>query len=978
MYAVYRFSCPSCGGEIKDFNLALGIPCDECLRRAGLELLKEKPELRREPWVRERLASLGGPLAELLKLEERLEEVERLFSEATGSVLWSAQRAWALRALRGESFSIVAPTGMGKTTFGALMAVYLAKKRGKKSYVVVPTTPLVTMVAEKAAPFAEALGAEVVYLHSKMPPSARREMEAALAEGRFDVLITTSRFLINKLELLKGFEFGFIFVDDVDSVLKSPKNVDRLLILLGLDEADVRKLDELDRELSRKLSVLTRTNDLVKRYELLKEMSELEAELERLRAKVRGNLVVSSATGRARGRRVRLFARLLGFSPGGAGEGLRNVVDSYTKRSYVELVRALGRGGLVFVPADWGVGGAERVAEELRSVGIKAEAVSSERSGAIERFAQGELDVLVGIATHYGVLVRGIDLPHVVRYAVFTAVPRFKFRLKLEEPSVMTIIRLTSLAAGLYEEYAKLYAKLKRWLQRLAPGQLKEVEERLKDGKAESPAERDFLEAYLKLKELVEKEEFLRRLEESGEVEVVREGGALYVLVPDAATYLQASGRTSRLYAGGVTKGLSVVVVDSEPLFRGLKRRLRWVVEEWKRFEELNLEELLKEIDEDRKKVLKVMRGELKADEVRKLMKTVLLVVESPNKARTITSFFGRPTVRQVKGAKVYEISLGSKYLYVAASGGHVYDLAGEAEPECWEGRPCTFFGIRVNGRPEQVLTSIRRCSVCGHQFSDDVDRCPRCGAPFLKDSKDVIEGLKLLAQEVDEVLIGTDPDTEGEKIGWDVRNLIAPFARKIRRAEFHEVTKKAILKALDEPRNFDMGYVWSQMVRRAEDRLTGFTLSPKLWFDLWPEFCEEARREGKEVPGCPITRNLSAGRVQTPVLGWVIKRYEEYKESRRKFYRVRFGGWEVEFSEEEVLGPLREAEAVKVEKVEEREEELKPLPPYTTDALLEESNARLKLDATGAMRLAQDLFEMGFITYHRTDSTRVSDAGIA
>jgi len=757
--------------------------------------------------------------------------------------------------------------------------------------------------------------------------------------------------------------------------LKSPKNVDRILMVLGLQESDVKRLEEVDKELSRKAQVLTKLQDLQKRYQLLKEMRELEEELEDLKRKVKGNLIVSSATGRAKGNRVRLFTRLLGFTPGGVGEGVRNVVDSYSRSSdVVEVVKKLGKGGLVFVPADLGAKGAEEVAEALRAAGVAAEVATSERIGVIKDFEEGRVEVLVGVATHYGVLVRGIDLPHVVRYAVFVGVPRFKFKLKLEEPSPMTIYRLCSLAARFFEECASLYAKLRKWVQRLGPAGLQSVEEALKEGSASTPASKDFMEAYTKLKEIIEKTDFIEKLKESGEVDVVAED-SLYVLIPDAATYLQASGRTSRLYAGGVTKGLSVVLVDSEPLFRGLKKRLAWVVEEWKEFESLNLSELLKEIDEDRKKVLKVIRGELKVEEVRDLMKTVLMIVESPNKARTITSFFGRPSVRQVKGVKVYEVTLGDKLLYVAASGGHVYDLVEEADP-CNE-EPCMLFGIRVKDVPEEVLSSIK---LCGHQFSGDVKECPRCGSPFIKDAKDVVDGLRELAQEVDEVLIGTDPDTEGEKIGWDLKNLISPFAKKIRRAEFHEITKKAILKALENPRDFDMGYVWSQMVRRAEDRLTGFTLSPKLWFELWPQLCEVSKEMKKKLLGCPLTRNLSAGRVQTPVLGWVIQRYEEYAKSKKKFYIIRFDGRELEFSEDELRGFSKKLAIdgkVKILKVEEEVEELKPLPPYTTDTMLEDAS-KLGLDPSRAMRVAQDLFEMGFITYHRTDSTRVSDAGIA
>ncbi len=689
------------------------------------------------------------------------------------------------------------------------------------------------------------------------------------------------------------------------------------------------------------------------------------------------------------------------------------MVDSYTKeKGYVEIVKTLGKGGLVFVPVDWGREGAERVAEELRSVGIRAEAVTSERAKAIELFAQGELDVLVGVATHYGVLVRGIDLPHVIRYAVFTAVPRFKFKLRLEEPNPFAIYRLLNVAANVVQDkdVEALLKRLRRWMRELSPITLRSIEEKLKEGKAESPAEKDFMEAYKKVKELVENEEFLEKVKEAGEYEVRREGEELYIYIPDPATYLQASGRTSRLYAGGITKGLSVVVVDSEPLFRGLRRRLKWAIDQWYEFESLGLEKLLKEIDEDREKVRKVLEGKLSIDEIKNLMKTILLIVESPNKARTISSFFGRPSVRTIGNLRVYEISLGDKYLYVAASGGHVYDLVGDSDLPCYyKDGNCLFNGLEVGERVIHVTTSIKRCLACGHQFSEDMNSCPRCGSPFLKDSKDIIEGLRKIAEEVDLVLIGTDPDTEGEKIGWDVRNLIMPFSKKVMRAEFHEVTKRAILEAINNPKEFNLNMVKSQMLRRAEDRLIGYTLSPKLWFEFWPWFCTSCwpKRVSKEIEmkileslmescdprevmrefqsACSPTRNLSAGRVQTPVLGWIIERYEAYNASKVRRWTLVLEGpkeWTLEVWEDELGITARRPKEllgaeVRVEIIEERVEERNPLPPFTTDTLLEEADKRLKLDASTTMKLAQDLFEMGFITYHRTDSTRVSDVGI-
>lgn len=962
MKAIYRDGCPVCGGAISSDRLAKGLPCERCLpEEVPRDRLKEM--------------NLGGPLGQYFKIEKEVEEAERVFHEVTKSVFWSAQRAWLIRALRGESFSIVAPTGMGKSTFGALVSVLFAKKFGK-SYVILPTTPLVEMMYKKAKPFADILGVEVVKIHSKMSKGERKEALEKFEKGEFGVLITTSRFMINKLDELTKFKFSLIFVDDVDSVLKSNKNVDRILQLLGLNEEDLKELWNIVNKEKRIMRYLLNTNDPEKRLSFLEELEEIEERVKELRMKVNGILIFSSATGKVRTNRIAMVRKLLNFEPGGTSEGVRNVIDSYTREGFVKVVKALGKGGLVFVPADKGLSFAEEVARKLKENGVSAEVVSSERVNVIEAFERGEVSVLVGVATHYGVLTRGIDLPHVIRYAVFVGVPRLKFKLKMDEPVPRAIVNVLRIAVEVgFEEYAKIYKELAKRYRSLTQQAVEMLKERLMNGIVETDLEKLFMKGFEIIRNLASKPEFVERVRRSGFYEIVEEGGELYLLVPDSATYLQASGRTSRLYAGGVTKGLSVVIVDSEHLFNGLKKRLRWVIENWYPFEQLDLGELLKEIDEDRRKVLKVLRGELSTNEIRNLLKTSLLIVESPNKARTITNFFGRPSIRTVKGVRVYEIGLGNRILYVTASGGHTNDLVSDSDPLCiMEGGNCLYYGIEENGT--QHLTSIKRCMVCGTQFSEEINRCVRCGSKYLKNSKEVIEGLRLLAEEVDEVLIGTDPDTEGEKIGWDVANLVNPFAKKVLRVEFHEVTKRALLEAIDNPRPFNFNLVGSQMLRRAEDRLIGFTLSPKLWFDLWPRYTNTP-------VACKISRNLSAGRVQTPVLGWVIKRYEEYKRSRKKFYIVSYGeGWRETFPEDSFgLKPTRkdvERSTVVVKYIERWEETVPPRPPFTTDSLLEEANEVLRLSADQTMKLAQDLFEMGFITYHRTDSVRVSDVGIA
>jgi len=225
--------------------------------------------------------------------------------------------------------------------------------------------------------------------------------------------------------------------------------------------------------------------------------------------------------------------------------------------------------------------------------------------------------------------------------------------------------------------------------------------------------------------------------------------------------------------------------------------------------------------------------------------------------------------------------------------------------------------------------------------------------------------GIREVAKEVDEILIATDADAEGEKIGWDIAMYLRPFNRKIKRLEFHEITKRAILHALDNPRKMNENLVRAQIVRRIEDRWIGFELSQKL------------QKKFKR-------RSLSAGRVQTPVLGWVVQRTLGLKESIVNFFEVELeNGVRIVFEKKHVdnvvefMKKLENSKLI-VKKIEEKEDEVNPYPPYTTDAMLKDAASILRLSAPETMALAQNLFELGLITYHRTDSTRISNVGIS
>ncbi|HIC97361.1 MAG TPA: reverse gyrase, partial [Aquificaceae bacterium] len=379
------------------------------------------------------------------------------------------------------------------------------------------------------------------------------------------------------------------------------------------------------------------------------------------------------------------------------------------------------------------------------------------------------------------------------------------------------------------------------------------------------------------------------------------------------------------MYAGGITKGLSYVLVEDRRAFNNLLKKVRWFNEDIKfiRAEDVDLRSVLWEIDADREKVKKVLGGK------RELIKPVLVVVESPNKARTIANFFGKPVARRFGEFEVLEIATGNYYVMITSSLGHILDLSKE------EG----FHGVFVEG--EKFVPIYR----------------------VIEDKERALEGLRLIAQEIDSALIATDPDTEGEKIGWDLSALLKPFVRDIKRIEFHEITRKAVRRAMEEPTDLREDLVKAQVIRRIADRWVGFEVSRILQSTFGRAW-------------------LSGGRVQIPVLGWVIDREKAYRK-KKPVVQITFKGdrwFRIEFEFErkrEAEEFFKKLKKLDVELISEEERELLPPPPFTTDMLLKEASERLRFGAGRTMKLAQDLFERGFITYHRTDSTRVSDAGM-
>ena len=296
-----------------------------------------------------------------------------------------------------------------------------------------------------------------------------------------------------------------------------------------------------------------------------------------------------------------------------------------------------------------------------------------------------------------------------------------------------------------------------------------------------------------------------------------------------------------------------------------------------------------------------------------------LVIVESPAKAKTIQKFLGGDFV-------------------VKPSYGHIRDLDEKK------------LSIEVdNGfQPDYVIPS---------------------------EKKKVVSELKAAAKKADTVWLASDEDREGEAISWHLAQTLDLDPAKTKRIVFHEITKDAILKAVQNPRTIDLNLVDAQQARRVLDRLVGFELSPVLW-----------RK---------IRRGLSAGRVQSVALRLVVDREKEIIAFENEpYYRVeglftpaacpasvklkavldsKFPN-EVEarkFLEDSIGANYR------VSSVDTKDAVRNPAAPFTTSTLQQEAARKLHLPVSTTMRLAQGLYERGLITYMRTDSTNLSSLAI-
>jgi DNA topoisomerase I len=327
---------------------------------------------------------------------------------------------------------------------------------------------------------------------------------------------------------------------------------------------------------------------------------------------------------------------------------------------------------------------------------------------------------------------------------------------------------------------------------------------------------------------------------------------------------------------------------------------------------------------------------------------TRLVIVESPAKARTIAGYLGRDFV-------------------VESSIGHIRDL-----PE------------RASDVPKEKRASYGKLGV-------DVDHGFDPLYLVDADKKRVVTDLRNKLKESDELLLATDEDREGEAIAWHLKEVLAPKV-PVRRMVFHEITKDAIERALDETRDIDERLVDAQETRRILDRLYGFEVSPVLWKKVMPR--------------------LSAGRVQSVATRLVVDRERE----RMRFVAAAYwdilgtfepGAFEArlsavdgkrvaqgrDFGEDgkpasSAVLVLDEAAArsladdlagrpFTVDKVDEKPYTRRPAAPFRTSTLQQEASRKLRFSSQTTMRLAQRLYENGHITYMRTDSVTLSDAAL-
>ncbi|GIW67516.1 MAG: reverse gyrase 2 [Candidatus Parcubacteria bacterium] len=927
---------------------------------------------------------------------QKLKEFINFFKENTGHQPLRLQLYWAKRVLKRESFSIIAPTGIGKTTFGNIISHFLPGK----VYYLVPSKILLREIEKKL---------KNIKSDKKILIIKEKEDKELLKNEDFDILLTTANFLHKNFDIIPK-NFDLVFVDDADSLIRQPKNIDKVLKLIKFKDEEIQRAIQI---IDKKRKAKNRED-----YAAIEVMDINKDE--------KGLIIAASATLTPKTKKIALFRELLGFEIGSATTYLRNIEEVYEiingtngnnssahsdssafvsapsdssqkialiKRS-IYWLKKLGPGGFVFLNDDFRKEDLNNYIDFLKENSINAVSYEKFNTKNQKAFLENEIQVVVGFSNIRNPLTRGIDLPQKVRYALFLGVPKFKIPLKVSySPLHLFLLGLTLRETvdekSLIERNLNFLKKIS-FLKEEAILADKNLKEKIE------PIKRTF-EEFLKDEEIIEKIKKHPRItlmtqtdanytrtnannngvktninskennhlsgNHPGNISSDDPGNNLnyYLVVSDPRGYIQASGRTSRLFPLGLTKGLALILAENEKVLNHLKDKLKILGYEanFKNASEINLTKILEEIDKDRKIVERVLTGE--EFTLKDPIETALVLVESPTKAKTIANFFGKPARRIKANIIFYEVSLGNLHLNICATLGHFTDLTHQ------DG----YYGVKKEkGEFVPVFQPLKICQNCKRHLSLNENECPVCNSQNFLSKQELIKNLQKIAFEVDKIYLATDPDTEGEKIAFDLFAYLYPYNQNIKRIELHEITKTEFIKKIKEPRDVDVNLVKAQLLRRISDRWIGFKLS------------EEIQQHFKNL-------NLSAGRVQTPVLGWIL---EKEKRIKNKHYLVNVSINQPNDSQkltplyfylenEDIIKEIKTAFKNQELEIEikfnrTQEETINPLPPYDTSNLLKDANSFFRFEAPITMRLAQDLFEQGLITYHRTDSVFVSEFG--
>ncbi len=294
-----------------------------------------------------------------------------------------------------------------------------------------------------------------------------------------------------------------------------------------------------------------------------------------------------------------------------------------------------------------------------------------------------------------------------------------------------------------------------------------------------------------------------------------------------------------------------------------------------------------------------------------------LVIVESPSKAKTIEKFLGKDYV-------------------VKSSNGHIRDLAKK-------------------------------------EMSIDIENQYEPQYEITEEKHKLVSELKKAVKDADMVWLASDEDREGEAIAWHLQETLKLNPEHTKRIVFNEITKNAILHAIENPRTIDLNLVDAQQARRVLDRLVGYEISPILWTKIKPA--------------------LSAGRVQSVAVRLIVEREEEIKKFQsQSYFRVTAqfhptnGRMQVLAELSRRYDNLEEAQAFmqsligcafKVQTIDTKPAKRSPAPPFTTSTLQQEASRKLGFSVARTMQIAQQLYESGYITYMRTDSVNLSELAL-